>query len=283
MFRSILSATDFSLGAAHAVEMAARWAEAEHARLDVVHVITPILGVVPETSFLAELRSSLRDDAEGKLEALVAALRPRARVHAHLLEGAAVPQQILAEAARLESDLVVVGTAGANATTRALLGSIADRVVRRSDVPVLVVPRDAPTTLPRAIVVPTDFSEPSRRAVALAREIATPFAARVEIVHGYEIPFFADRGSAAVRELPETLRQRVRTFHALDAAARVHELECDPATAVLRVVASSEANAIVMAGGGRSVASSWLLGSVTDRVLRASPVSVLVLRDAPPR
>lgn len=278
MFRSILCATDFSPGGTHAVEVAAKWAEADHATLDVVHVVAPILGVFPETSFIAELRTALRDDAEGKLEALVTSLRPRVRANARLVDGLAAGQ-ILAEAKRLESELVVVGNAGMNATMPALLGSVADRLVRTSEVPILVVPRDAPSTLPRVIVVPTDFAEPSKRALAMARDLASPLAAKLEVVHAYDVPFFVDRSSAEVRDLPARLRERMRTFHGLDAAAHVHEIHAEPAAAVLEVVASTGANLIVMAGGGRSAMSSWLLGSVTDRVLRASPVPVLVLRE----
>jgi nucleotide-binding universal stress UspA family protein len=69
----------------------------------------------------------------------VARLRSRGvRVKGLVLSGSP-PAQILAVARRARCDIIVMGTRGGNALSRWLLGSVADRVVRRASCPVLTV------------------------------------------------------------------------------------------------------------------------------------------------
>lgn len=281
MFHSILCATDFSPGGSHAVALAARWAEAQKATLDVLHVVTPVVSMIPETSFLAELRAMIRSDAAGKLDALVASLAPKVTARARLVDGFA-DHEIVAQADALGSDLVVVGTAGVRSFSRRLMGSTADRVVHTANVPVLAVPREAPLALPSAVVVPIDLAPASAKALAAARQLAADFGASTAAVIGYELPLFADRESEIVRDIPRTLAAKLREVYGLETGASVHTLESEPSAAIARVVQSTGANLVVMAGGGRSQSSALLLGSVTERVLRTSHVPVLVLRERAP-
>jgi CPA2 family monovalent cation:H+ antiporter-2 len=276
MFSSILCATDFSRGGSHALEVAARWAEAHGAMLEVLNVVTPIFGVVPSSSVLDEIGIALRNDAEQTHENALAKLRPRVRVTGRVVDGIA-RDRIVEEARASKADLIVVGTSGESTLTRVVLGSTADRVVRTSDGMVLVVPTDAPSTVPRVIVAPTDFSPASHASVRLARELAERFAARVEIVHAYEIPFFADRSRPEIAGLSGTLAARAREVHDLDEDIRVHVVEGTAASAIERIAREVDANLVVMGGGARGTATRWLLGSVTDRVLRTSHAPVLVV------
>jgi nucleotide-binding universal stress UspA family protein len=282
MFRSILVATDFSPGGSHAVEVASKWAEAGSATLDVVHVVSPLItAAVPGTELLEELHAAIQNDAEGKIDDVVARLRPRVRATGHVVKGFA--QRAIVQAAReLKCDLIVVGSSGAGAIDRTLLGSVADRVLRASDRPVLVVPSDTAVALPRVLVAPTDLSPPSEQAVDRALELAMDFAATVEVVHAYEIPLFVGRDSPLVRDLSRTLREGVRSLHDLGARANLHVVEGPPAKTIVDVAASTHADLIVMAGSGRGPISSLFLGGVTDRVVRTSHRSVLVLRAAAP-
>lgn len=283
MFRSILCATDFSRGGSHAVAVAAKWAEAQGAKLDVLHVVPPLItAALPATDFLEELHASIAADAEGKLEALVASLRPRVMATGHVVLGFA-QREILAHAKTLKSDLIVLGTAGEGAMSRAVLGSVVDRVVRASETPVLVVPEGTAVALPRVIVAPTDLSPPSEHVVSLALDLAVELSATVEVVHAYQIPLFVGRDSPIVKDLSRTLREGVRTFHSLSTHANLHVMEGPPARSIVEVCESTKAELIMMAGSGRGLISSLLLGGVTDRVLRTVHIPVLVLREPPGR
>jgi nucleotide-binding universal stress UspA family protein len=278
MFSSITCATDFSRRGDHAVEVAARWAEAQGATLEVLHVVAPLItGAAPATEAIEELHASIRRDAELKLAALVALMGSRVRATPHVRVGFA-RAEILALAKERASDLIVLATGGEGAISRAILGSVADRVLRASETPVLMVPEGAATALPKVIVAPTDLTPASEQSVALALELAMELTAGVEVVHAFEVPSFVVRGTPSTQDLLRTLREGVRSLHQLGARANLHVMEGPAPRSILEVASTSRADLIVMAGSGRGLVSSLLLGSVTDRVVRTSHVPVLVLR-----
>ena len=140
--RKILHPTDFSSGASQAEIEAVRLARALGAKLLLLHV-------VPEAYLYARGRVKITDLlqlqairlAAGRraLADRVSRLRSRGvRVKGLVLSGSPAAQ-IVAVARRASCDMIVMGTRGGNALSRWLLGSVADRVVRRAACPVLTV------------------------------------------------------------------------------------------------------------------------------------------------
>ncbi|GIX47207.1 MAG: hypothetical protein KatS3mg131_1418 [Candidatus Tectimicrobiota bacterium] len=131
-----LVATDFSSHADEALTTALALAQRLGARLTLLHVIArPPLGEASWLSYLAEVEAEAREALERRL----------ARVREAGLEGEAVVvhgipwQEIVAQAQARKADLVVVGTHGRSGLLHALLGSVAEKVVRHAPCPVLVV------------------------------------------------------------------------------------------------------------------------------------------------
>lgn len=281
MARTILCGTDFSPASTRALEHAVLWAEKLGAALEIVHVVTPIVAMIPERSFLTELHQALRDDAEGKLDALVERHAARVRVSGHLAEG--YPDaQILGRAKEIGAEVIVLGAHGARGAVDAILGGTVDRIARASPISVLVVPSSAPAAIARAIVVATDLGAPSQHALDVARGLATSFGATIDVVLGYELAPSTDASSPEARDRSRTLRAKLHEAHPGLADERAHALEAAPAAAIERLVLRLDAHLVVMAGGGRSRGSRFLLGSVTDRVLRTTAVPTLIVRDHAP-
>jgi nucleotide-binding universal stress UspA family protein len=100
------------------------------------------------------------------------------------------------ETARSEAaDLIVMGTHGLGGFRKWLLGSTTERLLRRTDVPVLVVPPAGDdSAISRAdgrlelsqVLAATDFSESSIAAVRTAVDLAAQFSARLVLVHVVE-------------------------------------------------------------------------------------------------
>jgi len=145
MFKSILVATDFTPGANQAVELALEMAARDQADLVVLHVFEIPSYMYPGVEFAAvDYLGPLQEAAQRQFDQLCASVRGRwPRMQGLFKEGTAW-EQILAVIAETHADLVVVGTHGRRGLAHALLGSIAEKVVRLSPVPVMTVRQSVP-------------------------------------------------------------------------------------------------------------------------------------------
>jgi nucleotide-binding universal stress UspA family protein len=139
--RSILAPVDFGAGSDHALEYALDLAAALGATVHVLHVYQiPVYGF-PDGAFLAgpEIATRLSEAAQKGLDMLVTRVAARGvKVQGHLRQGN--PADEITEAAKtLNVDMIVLGTHGRRGIAHALMGSVAERVVRTSTVPVLSI------------------------------------------------------------------------------------------------------------------------------------------------
>lgn len=134
----ILVATDFSETAAHALDLAVELARKLDAQLHLLHVLgIPDLGV-PElgVALTSVTMDSMVASAQKQLDALTAA-RPAVKIEALLRTGDA-RTEILRVATQVGAELIVLGTHGRRGLSRALLGSVAEYVLRHGHCPVLI-------------------------------------------------------------------------------------------------------------------------------------------------
>lgn len=121
--RDIVFATDFSSCSAAAAKVAAEYARALNARMHVLHVTLPDAGK-KHLDNLKELKEEFPPDVPVVTT----------------VESGSPATQIVRYAERCGADLIVLGTHGRTGVSRALLGSVAERVVRTASCPVLAVP-----------------------------------------------------------------------------------------------------------------------------------------------
>jgi nucleotide-binding universal stress UspA family protein len=144
------------------------------------------------------------------------------------------------------------------------------------------------------IVVGVDFSLESERAGAAAADLAKRRDAEVLLVHALARlarPVGAPEEIQALyrrraEELPEQsrigLEEMRRRFDADGVRTRVRMVEGVAYGALAEVVGEYDADLLVVGGRGMSALERFLLGSVSERVIRAAPASVLVARGEPP-
>jgi nucleotide-binding universal stress UspA family protein len=120
----LLFPTDFSAASERAGLLAREMARQQQVRLHVIHVVPPVTDP---------------DDSARKLKSLAAELGKEVRVESALLSGRVV-HQIIRYARDKGIGLIVLGTHGRTGVSRALLGSVAEGVVRLAPCPVLTVP-----------------------------------------------------------------------------------------------------------------------------------------------
>lgn len=153
----IVAAIDFSEPTGRVAEAAAEQAQTHGTALVLLHVVVPepvLINEVPAP--LVNGAARLRE-ARAKLNALRESLMQKHEglaVSIALLEGSAV-DKIRQEAARLQTDLIVMGSHGHGRLHQALLGSTTQGVLRKAGCPVMIVPDPAQSDAWSAAAVAT--------------------------------------------------------------------------------------------------------------------------------
>ncbi len=300
----ILAAVDFSDASRAALRRAADLARRADADLHVLHVVPGLdeaaYGDLPpkEQAFYRPLW----ERAEPEMRKMLRSVGVDAATSA--LSFGPASREILAYADCEGADLVVVGTAGRRGLRRFFLGSVAGEVLRRTELPVMVVPESsAERDARRLVLAPTDFSKASRLALPLAAGLAGAYGADLDLLYAVEpVPLLeAMTGAeAAAGVLPELHAEAERHLRALaeepalaealagddapaEAGGRVlarigyRLVEGRAAEAIVDAARSSGADAVVMAKQGLHGVERFLIGSVTERVCRLAPCAVLVV------
>ncbi len=285
---TLLAATDLSAPSRHAVQRSAMLARETGARLELVHVL--------EKSALNELKRLFGEDSQALQERIRSQAREGLSQMAadvgeplgvtagqHLVEGA-VLERISGEADRLDASLLVVGVRGAGFMRHWLLGATAERLLRKTRRPILVV-KQPPHEAYRRLLVSVDFSPWSQGAVRLAQAIAPE--AELALMHAFEVPFegklrFAGVEEDLIRHHRDTARQEalVRLKKAAADASlanwRPVVKHGDAAPRILEQEVEQGADLIVLGKHGAGMVEELLLGSVTKHVLSQARCDVLV-------
>jgi nucleotide-binding universal stress UspA family protein len=140
-FNHILVPVDFELPSQEALEVAIELAIVFDARLTLMHAWDiPVFAYAGSNSFMtADMWTPIARAATEQLASALVVLRKRLPRAESVLAQGAPAVETLAVANRVKADIIVMGTHGRRGLERVLLGSVAERVVRSSPVPVLTV------------------------------------------------------------------------------------------------------------------------------------------------
>jgi nucleotide-binding universal stress UspA family protein len=215
-------------------------------------------------------------------------------------------EAIVARTRETGADLIVMTSHGRTGLSRLWLGSVADHVVRAATIPVLILPADADENAahdaaePFAhVLVPYDGSPLSADALPVAAALARLSGATVTLLQISPVvpavvpvdPSLAAPVYPVIPDEEATVRLATDVRRGLDeVAARLAKDSGVPVRAVVEVSQNASdriveyahvhrADLIVMSTHGRG-ASRWLLGSVADKVLRASGLPTVLRRPA---
>jgi nucleotide-binding universal stress UspA family protein len=288
VFDRLLFPTDGSDGATEALEDALDLAAAHEATL---HLLT-----VADTT--ADGLRGGQDDAdavEAAGERLLRAAADRARERdvetvTALVRGEPY-REIVDYAASRDVDLVVMPTHGRRGLERLLLGSTTERVLRRADVPVLTLRPDTGVGHPyRTVLVPTDGSDCATEALGVGCEVATAEGADLHLLSVVSLTSLGVdvRTDIQTRMLEEAAEDTVERASSLAAEAGVEpaagavEYGSSVHGAILAYVEEHDVDLVVVGTHGRTGFDRYLLGSVTEALVRTAPVPVLTVRGPTP-
>lgn len=205
------------------------------------------------------------------------------------VESAVPAEKILDYATAKDVDLVVMGTHGRRGVDRMLFGSVTEEVVRKAPCPVLTVREGgerAPRQAVRRVLIPVDFSDATETAVRHGKEIAQTYGAEIDLLHVVEEPIYPnayglDPIEFPTQEVVERVEARLADLAREEIGYEHVTVEAPvgpPATGILDYIEKNEVDLVVLATHGRTGFERVLLGSVTERVLRRSPVPVFVIK-----
>ena len=188
--------------------------------------------------------------------------------------------------------MVIVASHGRGFLGRVVVGSVADRVARASEVPVLVIhphrgampaPADAKARIDR-LVVPLDGSELARQALPVAQALATRLGCPVHLVRAlptreelatHPDSVKVDYYEGMIAAATETLESEAGRLRASGIVVTSGSLIGAPAATILDELGAHDL--IVMTSHGQGGVRRWLLGSVAERLIRAGEAPVLLV------
>lgn len=144
MFKHILIATDGSAASEHAAQLAVGLARAHGAKLTAVYVADPYpyvgIGEINPMGFQAymDVAHEQASRAHAVVDALCKKDTPDIALQVRMVEEVAPAAGIVQSAKEVGADLIVLGSHGRSGIARLMLGSVADRVVHESTIPVLI-------------------------------------------------------------------------------------------------------------------------------------------------
>jgi nucleotide-binding universal stress UspA family protein len=305
MFRSLMVPVDGSAFAEHALPPAVDLAKRTGATLHLVRVHQPPVLPAPEAPLIVDtgwLEALKAEERKYLADVQLAPMLADARVETALVEG--FPSDALAAYARSrEIDLIVMTTHGRGGISRFWLGSVADALVRQAGTPVLLVRPDEevgdelPAAPPmRHFLIPTDGSSLSHSVLDPALELGGLKEARFTLLRvllplpPMPRPWTMGRTAAEAEILAEDRQRALTELDTLAAPYRARglDVECEavthpnPATAILEFAATNSVDVIALATRGRSGWARVAMGSVADKVMRASVLPVLLYRPPSP-
>jgi nucleotide-binding universal stress UspA family protein len=204
----------------------------------------------------------------------VQAARLRDKIRAAIGEGTKITilqgdpaASILSCAKRHGAELIVVGTHGRTGLKRALLGSVAEAVIRGAAVPVLAA-RGRPRAI-GSILAPVNFTSYSDYGFAYAAAASAALSARLTILHVTDDPIWDGnpefRISGLLHHLPDEIRRKCRATMASAVGGAVK--------GILKM--KKDHDWIVLIAHEKSLIKDMFFGTTLEQVLRRSSVPVL--------
>jgi nucleotide-binding universal stress UspA family protein len=322
MFQRILVPLDGSTRAERAIPVAARLARASCGSVILVRVVSTAIefwpSMTPQPVLAQMANTTALTGAEQYLSAVGKTILDDIPTETVALFGPPAPT-LLAVIHSYQADLIVLCSHGYTGMTRWMLGSVAEKVARHADMPVLILRAGGPApagphpdaTRPLRALVALDGSAHAKAALepaaSLIAALAAPAPGALHLVRvvkplpaEYEAKHFQERvdNEQFLHKAKSYLSRTVEHLHERLIAPAVADLnliitwsvavDTDVAEALIRLAENGEdaegagvfggCDVIAMATHGYSGVQRWAMGSITERVLGATKLPLLIVR-----
>jgi nucleotide-binding universal stress UspA family protein len=298
-FTRILCPVDFSDFSRHALDEAIAIAHLYDGCVTAVHVFPvavpadPFAGLPEFQPFTLTDRHRAHILRQLSTFATAEGAEPQ-RITVELREGTDIDVQILEVADQIKPDLIVMGTHGGSGFQHLMLGSVAEKVLRKARYPVLTVPNKGPDAVPfgpapfARILCGVDFSDCSLAALRHAVSLASRADAHLDVLSVVQlIPMYEATGAAPlyypglVDDLKADIRKRLDSVVA-DTAASVDVERFvttgSPYREIVRMADERKADVVVLGAYSHGTIDHMFFGSTATHVVRQTGCPVLTIR-----
>ena len=242
-----------------------------------------------------EVEANLRSGAEAGLNSTVQRLADEGLEAEATVTVGDPSEEIVKVASAAGCGLIAMSTHGRNALARGILGSVTDRVLHSSPVPVLTITperasahKKSEDTATKRILAPLDGSEFAERALSYVEGLARAMSLEVVLARVVPVEHPAYSVSELGAILPDFTEQRVQeaekylertagNLRNAGLAVQSQVLMGTPGSALVDFARQTPQSMVVMTTRGRSGLTRWVLGSVAEALIRASGDPVLVI------
>jgi nucleotide-binding universal stress UspA family protein len=289
MFKKILVPLDKSHLAEQALNPAIWLTQKSDGRLTLLNVQDTPPNFMPDVAELTvnNLHEPLSDfdrEYESAREYLNGVRYGLGRTHTDLqwetrIEDGDPASQIIDIAEKEAYDLIVMTTHGYSGLTRWMMGSVAEKVLRRAPCPVMVVRKSRPI---RKILLPLDGSTLAESSLPLALAAACYFDAKLtflQVVPALQSGFLGNEGREMATGQAMSYLNRFASENKIEGVRmKTAVIPGKPGLGILHYAETYETDLIVMTTHGRSGLRRWAYGSVTEKVLRGANCAIMVIR-----
>jgi nucleotide-binding universal stress UspA family protein len=279
--------------------MAVAIAERARARLKLVLVHKPSVMMEPGPAY-AKVELALQKADREYLKNVTARVRERLgrAVSSAMIEGTSVVQTLSVYMKELGAELVIMTTHGRGGVRRAWLGSVADQLIRGSEIPVIVIrPGEKEARVDagfKEIVVALDGSPLAEAALEPAMAVARLWDSEIFLMQVVEPVILTDSAHltfpSGYSDMATAIRREAAQDYIQDVAERLRESGVRATGAavvggavsetIIDLAAPERISLMAVATHGRGGLKRLLLGSVADKLVRGAKVPVLVVRPA---
>ena len=273
MFDRVLVPLDGSPTAEAVLPRLRRLIQAKPAEVLLVQAVTLPMGVELDA---AQVLEAERAQAVSYLDSLKRRLAGEGIPARSIVRSGGAGELILDVAEQEKPDLIAMTSHGRSGVSRWLLGSVAEKVLRASPVPVLALRSFEPSGAPAV------DREPRRILVGVGSEgglqVLDPVIALGRLYGAHVLLLNVCEGHP---QCSVPVPWMTRAYEAVKAAGLTAEPIMrmgEPAHEILEAAKELKADLVALTTHGRKGPSRWLLGSVAERILRTSPLPLLVVR-----
>jgi nucleotide-binding universal stress UspA family protein len=274
----MLVAIDFSKSSENVLKNSIKFAKTFKSEITLIHILPDYIDDEKVSVLVKNASSARLKELSDKIN------EEGVDVGNPILEYGNYCDKIVNASDKLNANLIIVGTGEKLKKDAFQLGTTAEKIIKKSSKPVLVVKNDQDSDI-QNIICPVDFSEESNRALNSAITLSRMFNAKLLILSVYTFFQHTYRLDQKIINEQRKLEQEkeltkfLKEFNLVDINVVKKIVGGEPAEEILKAIKKNNSDLLIMGTTGKSGISKILMGSVTEKVIREVLCSFITLKN----